>query len=146
MSAVRHAWIVVASAEHVRTGQALGIVQACHGKVGPLKRMTPGDRVICYSPTGTFRGTDRLQAFTAIGTVRAGTPYQVGMEPGFRPFRREVDWWVGSAAPIRPLLDRLGFTRGRKSWGAAFRFGVVKIEGGDADVIAAAMEARPPAG
>jgi hypothetical protein len=69
----RH-WIAVASAEHVANGIALGIMQVCHGKGGPLRRVRPGDRVIYYSPTGTFRGTDRLQCFTAYGIVRAGDP------------------------------------------------------------------------
>ncbi|MEW5421673.1 EVE domain-containing protein [Amorphus sp. 3PC139-8] len=146
MSAEEGAWIVVASAEHVSTGQALGIVQACHGKVAPLRRMAAGDRVICYSPTTTFHGRDRLQAFTAIGTLREGAPYQVEMGPGFWPFRRDVDWWPSAHAPIRPILDRLSFTRGRTGWGWKFRFGAFAIESGDADVIAAAMGAHPPTG
>ena len=55
-------WIVVAAAEHVRRGRAGAFTQACHGKAAPLKRMKPGDGVVCYSPTASFRGKDRLQA------------------------------------------------------------------------------------
>uniref|UniRef100_UPI0013D732E9 EVE domain-containing protein n=1 Tax=Klebsiella pneumoniae TaxID=573 RepID=UPI0013D732E9 len=65
-------WIAVASVEHVRRGRAEGFMQVCHGKAGPLRRVRPGDRVAYYSPTATFAAKDRLQAFTAIGTVRPG--------------------------------------------------------------------------
>ncbi len=60
-------WIAVASAEHVRRGQAGGFMQVCHGKATPLKRIQPGDWVAYYSPTETFKGKDKLQAFTAVG-------------------------------------------------------------------------------
>jgi hypothetical protein len=36
-------WLAVASAEHVRRGQAEGFMQVCHGKAAPLKRIQPGD-------------------------------------------------------------------------------------------------------
>lgn len=133
------AWIVVASAEHVARGRTMGIVQACHGKAAPLRRMAAGDTVLCYSPTVSFRGKDRLQAFTAIGTVRAGAPYRAEMGVGFCPWRRDVDWRPSTDAPIRPLLDRLEFTRGRSNWGYRFRFGLFEIASGDAEIVASAM-------
>ena len=94
------AWIAVASAEHVRIGRQAGFMQVCHGKASPLRRITPGDRVIYYSPTVVFGGKDRLQAFTAIGAARDGAPYQVEMESGFRPWRRDVDWQSAEETPI----------------------------------------------
>ena len=72
-------WIAVASAEHVRIGRARGFMQVCHGKAAPLRRLSPGDGVAYYSPTETFGGKDRLQAFTAIGVVAPGAPYQADM-------------------------------------------------------------------
>jgi hypothetical protein len=66
-------WIVVASAEHVRRGHAGGFIQAGHGKEAPLRRMRRGDGIVCYSPTETLGGKDRLQAFTAIGLVKDET-------------------------------------------------------------------------
>jgi hypothetical protein len=42
-------WIVVTSKEHVKTGQAAGFTQACHGKGSPLRRMQSGDYLIWYS-------------------------------------------------------------------------------------------------
>lgn len=133
------AWIAVASAEHVRIGRKAGFMQVCHGKAAPLRRTRPGDRVIYYSPTETFGGKDRLQAFTAIGQVVDRPPYQVEMYPGFRPWRRDVEWWPAEETPIRPLLDRLSFARGRSNWGYRFRFGLLGIEEEDADLIAEAV-------
>ncbi|MBB6221016.1 EVE domain-containing protein [Rhizobium leguminosarum] len=133
------AWIAVASAEHVRIGRQAGFMQVCHGKASPLGRITPGDRVIYYSPTVVFGGKDRLQAFTAIGAARDGAPYQVEMESGFRPWRRDVDWRPAEETPIRPLLDRLAFTRVGPNWGYQLRFGLFGISNEDADMIAEAM-------
>ena len=135
-------WIVVAAAEHVRRGLAGGFVQACHGKAAPLKRMTAGDGVVCYSPTATFGGVDRLQAFTALGFLRERAPYIAEMGQGFRPARRDIAWADAEAAPIGPLLEALTFTAGRRNWGYQFRLGVVEISEGDFRLIAAAMATR----
>ncbi|AWK89990.1 EVE domain-containing protein [Azospirillum thermophilum] len=132
-------WIAVACAEHVRRGRAEGFMQVCHGKAAPLRRLSAGDRVAYYSPTVTFRGPDPLQAFTAIGLVRPGAPYQADMGYGFHPFRRDVDWLDGAEAPIRPLLDRLEFARGGRTWGYQLRFGLFEVSGADMDLIAGAM-------
>lgn len=139
------AWIAVACAEHVRRGRAGGFMQVCHGKAAPLRRIRPGDRVAYYSPTETFQGRERLQAFTAIGVVAAGDPYSFDMGGGFVPFRRDVAWLDGRSAPILPLLDRLAFSAGVRNWGAPFRFGLFAIDGADAETIAAAMGTAFPA-
>nr|WP_316656987.1 hypothetical protein [uncultured Gellertiella sp.] len=60
-------------------------MQVCHGKDAPLRRVRPGDRVICYSPTRAFQVRDGLQSFTAFGTASGTAPYRVGMGGGFRP-------------------------------------------------------------
>lgn len=135
----RH-WIAVASAEHVRRGRTEGFMQVCHGKSAPLRRMQPGDRVIYYSPTEHFGAGDKLQAFTALGTVKPVAPYQVDMGEGFYPFRRDVAWETARETPIGPLLDRLGFTAGKRNWGYQLRFGLFEITEADADLIAAAMQ------
>ena len=142
----RH-WIAVASADHARRGRELGIMQVCHGKGGPLRRVQPGDGVVYYSPTTAFRGKDRLQAFTAIGRAKGGEVYQADMGQddtgkAFRPYRRDVDYVEADEAPILPLLERLEFTRARKSWGYAFRFGLVEISKADFDTVAVAMGAE----
>jgi EVE domain len=138
----RRYWLAVASADHARRGKALGIMQVCHGKGGPLRRIRAGDGVVYYSPTVSFGGKDRIQAFTAIGTAENERTYQVDMGDGFRPFRRDVKYIEAKEASILPLLDRLELTRGKRSWGYSFRFGLVEIAKGDFEAIAAAMAAK----
>jgi hypothetical protein len=133
------AWIAVACAAHVRRGVELGIMQVCHGKSGPLRRLKPGDRVAYYSPTERFRGSDRLQCFTAFGWVLDGAIEQVDMGGGFRPHRRPVRWLEARPAPIRPLLDVPGFALSGPGWGARLRYGLVAIDPESMDLIAAAM-------
>jgi EVE domain len=137
-------WIAVASAEHVRRGRAGGFMQVCHGKGAPLKRIRTGDYVCYYSPTTNFGGSDRLQAFTAIGRVWDGDAYIFDMGEGFHPFRRDVAWAEAVEAPIRPLLEALDFTAGKQSWGGPFRFGLFSVSAGDFQTIADAMGAELP--
>jgi hypothetical protein len=136
-------WIAVASAEHVRRGRREGFMQVCHGKAAPLRRIHPGDRVVYYSPTVTFGQKDRLQAFTAIGIVRDGDPYQFRMSDSFCPFRRDVAWLAAEETPIQPLLDRLEFSSGNKNWGYQLRLGLFAISEHDVTIIAAAMQVAP---
>jgi hypothetical protein len=134
----RH-WIGVAAAEHVRRGRSAGFMQVSHGKAAPLRRIAPGDRIAYYAPTESFGGADKLQAFTAIGTVRPGAPYQADMGNGFLPWRRDVDWSPAQEAPIKPLLPVLEFTAGRPNWGYQLRFGLFEVSEHDMGVIARAM-------
>ena len=142
---MRKNWIAVASAEHVRLGRQTGFMQVNHGKVAPLRRIGPGDRVVYYSPTDTFRGADKLQAFTAIGVVKDVEPYQVDMGGGFSPYRRDVAWLPAEGASIRLLLGQLDFTTARKNWGYQLRFGLFEICETDMLLIAKAMRATLPA-
>ncbi len=132
-------WVAVASAEHVRAGRSNGFMQVCHGKAAPLRRMQPGDGVAYYSPTSVFGSKDQLQSFTAIGVVCDGSPYQVNMDGGFMPFRRDVDWRRGDETPIKPLVGRLTFTTANRNWGYQLRFGLFEISEHDMAMIAAAM-------
>lgn len=134
-------WLAVASAGHVRLGRAGGFMQVCHGKRAPLARIQPGDRVVYYSPSEAFRGSDKLQSFTAIGRVAPGVPYEVDMGGGFRPFRRDVDWLPGREIPIRPLLQDLAFTATDRNWGYKLRFGLFEIDDDDFALIERAMGA-----
>jgi len=138
-------WLAVASAGHVCAGREAGIMQVCHGKAAPLRRIRAGDDIVYYSPTGQFRGSDKLQAFTAIGRVVSADPYPFDMGGGFVPHRHDVMWRGARAAPIRPLLGELSFTAGRANWGQALRFGLIEITRSDLVIIAAAMSAEAPA-
>lgn len=132
-------WIGVASRDHVRTGVAGGFCQLCHGKQGPIRRLAPGDRIIYYSPRAKMRAGEPVQAFTAIGEVLDRAPYPFDMGNGFVPTRRDVNFFAAREASIRPLLESLSFTRGRRSWGYAFRRGAVEIGADDYALIAEAM-------
>jgi hypothetical protein len=138
-------WIGVVSHEHVRRGVEGGFAQLCHGKEAPLRRMRPGDWLIYYSPAERMGAKEPLQAFTAVGRVREGAVYEHEMSPGFVPFRRDVEFAPSTPAPIGPLLERLSFIVDAKHWGAAFRYGHLRISEADFRLIAEAMEARLPA-
>ena len=112
-------WIAVACADHVQRGRIGGFMQVCHGKAGPLRRIKPDDRIVYYSPTQEFGAKIKLQAFTAIGIVKAGEPYAFDM------------------------LDRLEFSANQRNWGYQFRFGLFEISTHDMDVIKMAMGVRP---
>jgi hypothetical protein len=132
-------WIAVASADHVRRGRAAGFMQVCHGKAAPLRRIQPGDRVACYSPTTAFRGHDRCRAFTSLGIMRDREPYQPPAEGDVCPYRRDVTWIETHDAPIAPLLDTLEFAAGKRNWGYQLRFGLFRVSEHDMRAIASAM-------
>ena len=133
-------WIGVASRDHVRRGVAGGFCQLGHGKAAPIRRLSPGDWIVYYSPRESYPDGAPLQAFTAIGAVQAGEPYAVDMGEGFVPTRRDVRFLADAKeAPIRPLLETLALTRGKPSWGAVFRRGLVEVTADDFVRIAAAM-------
>lgn len=136
-------WIAVASAEHVRLGQAQGFMQVCHGKGAPLRRLQAGDRVVYYSPVEVFGSKQICQAFTAIGVVLPNAPYQASMlleqAKPFHPFRRDVHWLASQDCAIRPLLPLLEFSKGKSNWAFPLRFGLVEISAADMLIIARAM-------
>jgi hypothetical protein len=135
-------WIGVASRDHVMKGVAGGFCQLGHGKAAPVKRLAPSDWIAYYSPRTKLEGGEPVQAFTAIGRIKAGEPYEADMGGGFHPVRRDVDYRKGVEAPIRPLLDRLSFTSAGQSWGYAFRRGSFTVSAEDFLTIAEAMGVR----
>jgi hypothetical protein len=147
-------WLAVASADHVAIGRSKGFMQACHGKVSPLRRLQPGDRIVYYSPNRRYspshasRDKDRLQSFTALGTVRESAPYRADQDCGshelFAPWRRDVSWHDAQEVPLAWLRDRLAFTR-EPNWGYRLRQGLVEISDADLAVIAEAMFAAQAA-
>jgi hypothetical protein len=147
---MRKNWLAVASADHVAVGRTAGFMQVCHGKVSPLKRVQPGDRIVYYSPNQHYsashaqRGKDRLQTFTAIGTVKEGKPYQADMGGGFQPFRRDVTWHEAEPVSLALLLQKLALTQ-EKNWGYRLRQGLVEISDADMTTIAEAMFAATAA-
>lgn len=120
-------WMNVASLDHVEKGIEWGIIQSCHGKPGPIKRMHKGDWVIHYSPKEAFGGKTPCQKFTSIGQVADEDIYQYDMGDGFLPWRRKVNYLESCHCPISPMLDDLSFTKGKQSWGFVFRYGFFEI-------------------
>jgi hypothetical protein len=133
-------WILVASQEHVTGGVNGGFAMANHGRRSGLARMHAGDRIVYYSPNVTSGGDEPLHAFTALGEVADNEIVQVEMSPDFRPFRRAVKYrWTGEIR-IEPLIGDLEFIRNKKSWGSAFRFGLIGIRQQAFDRIEQAFE------
>ena len=139
-------WIAVASAEHARRGRdgwqgSQGYMQVCHGKLAPIRRVQPGDRVAYYAPTITMGGKDKCQSFISIGIVQPGVPHIFDMGGGFTPYRRDVAYVPAQEASILPLLDDFEFVESRQRWGYKFRFGLFDISDHDMLLIARAMQA-----
>jgi hypothetical protein len=139
MSDGRRYWIGVVSRSHVERGVAGGFLQLNHGKQAPVRKLAAGDGVAIYSPRTAYPDGAPLQAFTAIGTVATGEIYQVEMAPDFRPYRVDVRWAPCREAAIAPLIEALAFIRDKTHWGAAFRFGQLRIDATDFGTIATAM-------
>ncbi|HUX12846.1 MAG TPA: EVE domain-containing protein [Spirochaetia bacterium] len=139
-------WIVVASRDHARIGVEGSIIQANHGKRSALDRMRPGDKVAIYSPRETFGVRGKLQAFTALCTVEEGEVWQADLGPDFKPFRRAARYETVVDVPLMSVLPDLDFIRNKASYGAVFRFGVVKVPEPDFRIIESALTAAdgPP--
>jgi len=138
-TAPRQFWIGVVSREHVRLGVKGGFIQLGHGKKAPVQRLRAGDALVMYSPRTAYPDGEPLQAFTAIGVVSTGKVYQVQMTEEFKPYRVDVRFLKAKEAPIKPLIDALSFIKSKTHWGAAFRFGQIKIPAEDFKLIAKAM-------
>jgi EVE domain len=135
----RNYWIGVVSKAHVEAAVAGGFTQLTYGKAGALERMREGDGFVFYSPRTDHQDGDRVQAFTAIGRIANGAIFQGDEADGVTPFRREASYLAAHEAPIKPLIETLTFIRNKDYWGAAFRFGAVRVPAEDFARIAAAM-------
>ena len=98
-----------------------------------------GDGLAMYSPRTMYPDGEVLQAFTAIGRIRSSEIYEVEMTLDFSPYRIDFEFFACAEAPIRPFIDGLSCIRSKTRWGAAFRFGQVKVPREDFLHIAAAM-------
>ena len=144
VAGTRRFWIGVASRDHVTIAVKGAFVQLNHGKKAPLGRLKAGDGVIMYSPRTAHPDGEPLQAFTAIGTVVTGDVYQVHVTPDFQPHRVDVQFVPSKEAHIKPLVEHLSFVTSKSRWGAAFRFGLVKVSARDFALIAERMGAVSP--
>jgi len=135
----RRYWIGVASHNHVRAAVQGGFCQLGHGKYAPVRALKAGDILLFYSARESMGKGTVLQAFTAAGEILDDTPFEAEQAESFKPFRRETKFFKCQQAFIRPLLDRLSFTKGRAQWGMVFRRSSFSIDQEDFITIAAAM-------
>lgn len=68
-------WIAVANAAHARKSREGGLMQVCHGKLAPTRRMRPGDRVAYHAPAVTMGAKNLCQCFVSNRLVQIGEPY-----------------------------------------------------------------------
>jgi len=127
-------WLGVVSKEHVLKAIAGNFAQVCHGKKGPLSKMKKGDWLIYYSPGGKM-GESNLKAFTAIGKITDAEVFQFKMAPDFIPFRRKVEYLIGSIElPLSTIKSRLELCK-EPSWGYKLRLGLIELSESDFDLI-----------
>lgn len=124
-------WIAVASENHVKLWTKLWIMQVCHGKLAPLKRLKKWDFVVYYSSKVEMNSEEKCQSFTALGEVMDDEIYQVEMFSGFVPYRRRVNYQKVQKISILPLLDKLEFIKDKTHWGYPFRYGLLEISQND---------------
>jgi EVE domain len=133
-------WVIAASRDHASLGIKKGFIQTNHGKEAPLRRMSAGDWVLFYSPKETFKGRMPCRKFTGLGQVQDDRIYQVKMTDNFHAFRKSAKFLtVARSTAIEPLILELTFIRNKKSWGYAFRFGLIQIPRTDFLLIAGKM-------
>src|SRR5262245_6743452 len=135
----RQCWIGVAARAHVLQGVAGGFAQLNHGKRAPLQRLHAGDGLLMYSPRLSYPDGESYQRFTALGVVTTGEVYQREMGEGFRPYRIDITYLPCHEVPIQPLIVQLSFITDKTRWGAAFRFGSLRVPAQDFAVIAQHM-------
>jgi hypothetical protein len=138
-------WIGVVSRSHVLRGVAGGFAQLGHGKEAPLRRLSPGDWLVYYSPRTAHPDGGPLQSFTAIGQVEDEEVFQVEVSADFRPWRRRVRYLSGDEVEAAQLLDDLELVPERRRWGMIVRRGLVEIGRADFERIASAMLGAVPA-
>ncbi len=132
-------WIAVVSKEHVLNGIDWEIMQVCHGKKAPLKRINKDDFIIFYSSKYRLKDKKPYQKFTSIAKAIDDEIYQVKMFENFEPFRRKVKFLKCSETEIKPLINDLDFIQNKKSWGYPFRYGLLEISKKDFDLITIKM-------
>jgi hypothetical protein len=116
-----------------------GFCQLGHGKETLVRPLKAGDLIVYYSPREFMGSGPILQAFTAAGCILDDVPYIAEQSECFHPYRRQVKFFKGRQAPIRPLLQELSFTQGDENWGLVFRRGAFQITEDDFERIAKAM-------
>ncbi|WP_425091689.1 EVE domain-containing protein [Tropicimonas sp. S265A] len=132
-------WIGVAERDYVHAAVRHGLCLFSGGKEAPIRKVSPGDGVIYYSPHEARRG-EPLECFTALGTVGEGDAWKKEWDGiGFTSWVRSCDYASVTETPVRPLLSRLGFVAEPRHWGRTFQRGQLEIGALDFQEIAQRM-------
>jgi hypothetical protein len=143
-SAPQRYWIAVVPKSRVENCVAGGFAMFAHGKHDAVLRLKPGDWLAYYSPRTVLKGGDEVRAFTAIGRIAAGEPYQAELAEGRTGWRRDIAYEKnGAEAGVYPLLDELSFIKDRQHWGIFFHRSLFSISRDDFALIAKAMRLDP---
>ncbi|MBE9586787.1 EVE domain-containing protein [Mucilaginibacter sp. JRF] len=132
-------WVVVTSRDHALDGAKAGVVQVNHGKEGPLKRMSAGDKILFYAGKEIYGQKDLCQRFVALAVLADDNIFQYEVSANFKPYRRKAEYLEGNEAEIRPLINRLEFIENKEKWGYIFRTGLFEIHKHDFDLIESQM-------
>ena len=103
------------------------------------QQLHAGDGIIFYSPRLSYPDGEPCQRFTALGAVTTGEVYQRAMGEGFMPYRLDITYLPCHEVPIQPLIAQLSFIKDKTRWGAAFRFGSLRVLAQDFAIIAQQM-------
>jgi hypothetical protein len=132
-------WIAVISADHAAAAARDGFFACSHGDGRAASRPANGDRFAYYAPREAQGAGEPVQAFVALGRILDDAPSPRMIGDFEAQVRRAAYEPVGRAA-VRPLLERLAFTRGKGShWGMAFRRGLFAVSPEDFGVIEGAL-------
>ena len=130
---------MVTSRDHALDGATAGVVQVNHGKNGPLKRMSAGDKILFYAGKKIYGQKELCQRFVALAILVDDAIFQYEVSADFKPYRRKAEYTKVKEAEIRPLIDGLEFIKNKKKWGYIFRTGFFEINEHDFDLIESHM-------
>ena len=132
-------WVVVTSRDHALDGANESVVQVNHGKHGPLKRMSAGDKVLFYAGKAVYGQKELCQRFVALAILADDHIFQYEVSANFKPYRRNAVYRNVKEADIRPLINSLAFIKDKEKWGYIFRTGFFEINTHDFDLIESHM-------
>lgn len=133
-------YLIAASKDHVLKGFEKGFAQAGHGRKDYISKPAKGDKIVYYSAKDKFENGTPLQKFTAMGKVTDDEVYQPDIKSGFKPYRRNVQFYKVKETSIRPLIDQLSFIKNKKRWGFYLISGFREIPKEDYELIEKAMK------
>lgn len=132
-------WVVVTSRDHALDGVKGGIIQVNHGKCGPLKQLSAGDKVLFYAGKKVYGQKELSQSFVALAAVTDEDIFQTDVLENFKPYRRKAEYMQFNEISIRPLIDGLEFISNKEKWGFYLRAGFLEINQHDFELITSHM-------